>query len=218
MHLPDDLLLLSIRHRERLSFWQRWHLTRCIRCQEQQQTLGQALDADLPEFYAAPPWSDVAPRVASPAPRLKIAWAVPILLALAVLVAWPKLVWRNAPLAPTALSTLLAAPSATLRPTTPIVHGRVSVRANRAAGWMLLQYRNVTPLRRGLVYEVWWIVGDRHIRAGVFDIHHAEADLWLHTPVRVAGATAVGITIEPAPGVSHPTGLRTFFASLPPTP
>ncbi|MCY0897439.1 MAG: anti-sigma factor [Firmicutes bacterium] len=213
MHLPQDVLLLSVHHIDRLSYRQRRHLNRCTRCQEQRAAIETWLGHGAPDLVPAPPWPRVAPQLPERR-RHKVSLWVGVAALVTLALVWPKFVWRGAPLTPTAVGTLLTAHSTTLRPTSAIVHGRITVLANRATGWLLLQYRGVTPLRHGLVYEVWWIQGGQHIRAGVFRSSGTTASVWLHTTTPVSEATAVGITIEPAPGVAHPTGLRTFFGSL----
>jgi hypothetical protein len=215
VHLQDDVLLQSVHHLHRLSRRQRYHVSHCARCQQQRKALLQLLGTDPPLPSTTPPWPRVAP-VATTSQRHpgRTVWVTAVGLVAVLTLMWPKLLWPNAPLAPTVLKTLLTVKPVRLKPVSLVVHGNITVIANRGTGWLLLQYRHVSPLRHGLVYEVWWIQDGHHIRAGVFRVVRGSETLWLHTSTGVADATAVGITIEPAPGVAHPTGPRTFFGTF----
>ena len=214
-HLPDEALLLAAHHAHRLSSRQRRHLAKCVQCRHEQKKLSHLLDGQAEPAMDAPEFSKVAPKMTRP--TVSASWrkrAVAGAAVLSLLAFWPKLLWPSAPLGPVALGTLLDSRSIALKATTSHVHGRITVTANRRAGWMLLSYAHVTRLPSHHVYEVWWIQRKEHIRAGVFRVLGHRATVWLHTLKPVAQAEAIGITTEPSPGSSHPTGPKTFFGIL----
>ncbi len=215
-HLSEEVLLLSLRHRARLTRRQLRHLDTCSVCRSQQQLI-QQLFANEPQARnpAAPPWSEVAPQLPHLHRRRRLGWAAPSLALAAIFIVWPRLIWPVSPWGPTVLRTYLAGKPTTLEPMTQRIEGHVTVLTNRRAGWLLLSYDQVTSLPRNKVYEAWWVQGSQHIRAGTFRIRDRNQSIWLHTIRNVADASAIGITIEPAPGSPKPTGSRTFFGKLP---
>jgi len=93
--------------------------------------------------------------------------------------------------------------------------GHVEVRWSRAAGWALLTAYDLPALPRHHVYEAWWIVGGRHVRAGVFvPGPDGTATVWLPSRRDFDGVEGVGITAEPAPGTLVPTGPREYLGPL----
>lgn len=210
-HLSEEALLLSIHFQDRLTPRQRHHLSVCPTCQ-----IGQAsitpLVGELNPTEALLPWRRVNPTI--PSKKRHLLWIGAIVLATVTFMVWPRFVWKNAPVGPLALQTFVTGPSARLHQTSAAFVGDVHIRANRRTGWMLISYSKVTPPPKGYVYEVWWIAQGQHIRAGTFFGQSLHQSLWVHTSERVSDATAVGITIEPAPGTKTPTGLRTFVGRL----
>lgn len=74
---------------------------------------------------------------------------------------------------------------------------------------------HLPPLRRGHVYEVWWVHGASHMMGGCFGVDsRGDATVTLALPAGWQKAGAVGITAEPAPGTAHPTSPRVVGGSL----
>ena len=139
-----------------------------------------------------------------------------IAAAVAILLFWPRMVWPRAPLGPVAAAALLGGAETTLTPVSAAFHGSIRVRADIHAGWMFVSYNRVTQLPPHDVYEAWYIEGTRHVKAGTFSVNaERHESVWVHTPVIVHEAVAVGVTVEPKPGTSKPTGARAFFGKLP---
>lgn len=214
-HLSDEILLLAANHRERLTRRQLRHLEMCVACREELRHIKKAAKRTPLTGSATPPWSRVAPNLSYPRPHHRLRWSVAVLALAAGLVAWPRVIWPNAPLGPMALATYVAGHPVTLQPSTTGITGHVMALVNPRSGWMLLTYSRVTPLPQNQVYEAWWIQGGQHIRAGVFRVQAPRKSVWLHTTLNVVNASLVGITVEPAPGSEKPTGPRAFLGRLP---
>jgi len=135
-------------------------------------------------------------------------------LVLALLVAGPRIITGQGPWGVQAALVWVTGRNATLTPVRA-ASGHVQVRWSRAAGWALLTAYDLPPLPRHHVYEAWWIVGTRHVRAGVFVPQTGgTATVWLPSRTDFAHVDGVGITAEPAPGTLTPTGPREYIGPL----
>lgn len=210
---PDDADLLAVAHRRRpASDRLLRHLDACTVCRARVEDLARLLPLAAP-MSETPPWSQVKPRRLGrrPGPRL---WA-PIVLAVAVfLMGLPKMTAPRAPWGIEAAMVWADGHTAQLRSVSAKT-GIVRLRWDPTTGWALLTAVQLPPLRRGQVYEVWWIRGTRHSPAGTFQPSTTGAALiWLLAPSHFTGVDAVGITREPSPGTEDPTGPREYAAPL----
>ena len=217
----DDLDLLSIASGTRLiPADMARHLKRCQDCRERQSALvGLMGEPTLPE--SIPAWNSINPLphgvTAERSRRSPFRWAIRALVA-AILgvgfLTWPRVLWPRAPWGPGVLVVMATGHAASLRPV-GTRSGQVTVQWSPSAGWALLSAQNLPPLPQGQVYECWWIKGGRHIAAAVFRPGSGgSASVWMQSKADFAGVTAVGITREPEPGTTHPTGARQFFGLL----
>jgi hypothetical protein len=91
----------------------------------------------------------------------------------------------------------------------------VRLHIDRSTGWAHLVGVGLPALAPGQVYEVWWIRGTRHLPAGVFvPSGNGSASLWMQSPDHFTAVVAVGITREPAPGTTQPSGPRQYAGRL----
>ncbi len=121
---------------------------------------------------------------------------------------------------------LLVAPA---RPLPPTPGQRVAVLAGAGGSggdvYVDAALRRVTvrvwhlpPLRRGEVYEVWWVRAGVHSMGGTFGVDRdGDATVTLALPPGWRSAGALGVTAEPDPGTRRPTGPRVVGGTLWPT-
>ena len=168
-----------------------------------------------PSAAAAPPWSAVRPPTRiSRAVLGRRALAAAAVLAVFLLMVGPRLTASRAPWGVQTLMVWIAGRDAVVSPVAAS-SGTVRLRWAPAAGWALLTAYDLPPLPKGQVYEAWWVVGTRHVPAGIFrPTADGAASVWLPSRSDFAGVVAVGITREPAPGTQEPTGARQYFGRL----
>jgi anti-sigma-K factor RskA len=77
----------------------------------------------------------------------------------------------------------------------------------------LLVVRNLPPLSRDKVYQVWSITGKEPTGMGIFTLTSALEQL-VPLSTDFSGADAIGISIEPKGGSSKPTGAIVLLGSL----
>jgi hypothetical protein len=216
-HLDDvDLLALASGHRdERDRLYRHW--ANCPVCQSRQAYLTSLMPPmAVVSGKTAPEWDfsrvDPRPVVRNTLPRRRRGLVYLVALAAAAFFyIWPHLIWAEAPSGPVALWAYMTGTRVEMVPDVPRV-GSVSLVIS-SAGWTWVQAR-VSPPRPHTVYEAWWIVGHRHLRANVFRPTRSHGvSFWIPGPRRPVNA--VGVTLEPAPGTMVPTGPRLFFARLP---
>ena len=72
---------------------------------------------------------------------------------------------------------------------------------------MLFAANNLPALPAGKIYQVWLVAGGPPVSAGLIEPDASGRGVgFFRTPVDVAGPVTVAVTIEPAGGVSAPTG------------
>jgi hypothetical protein len=210
---PDDADLLAVARRQRTASDRLLsHLDGCAVCRTRVEDLARLLPATAP-MSAAPPWSQVKPQRLGhgPGPRL---WVPVVLAVVLLLMGLPKMTAPRAPWGIEAVVVWVGGRTAQLHAVAAAT-GVVRLRWDRTTGWALLTAVHVPPLRRGQVYEVWWIQGARHSPAGTFlPSRTGAASIWLLSPSHFTGVDAVGITREPSPGTEYPTGPRQYAALL----
>ncbi|WP_395575667.1 anti-sigma factor domain-containing protein [Streptomyces sp. BK79] len=102
-----------------------------------------------------------------------------------------------------ALADVLAAPDATIS-TAELAHGATaSVVASRAQGQAAFIASGLPPLTEDQVYELWYAEAGEFRPAGLMSGAGGRQAHVLDGPLE--GATAVGITVEPAGGSEQPT-------------
>lgn len=220
---PDDLDLLAFASQtlDRHHPVSR-HVRQCAVCQARVLELEERVREVLPEGIlpsqmltslpvpVRPPWRR---RRALPARALRLGLVLAFLLV--GVWEWPRVVWPGrVPSGPVSLEVLAAGRSVRFRP----------VRANRgllriewmtARHWAYVVGVGLPPPPKGRVYELWWIHGKEHLRAGLFRPDAAgRVAFWLQAPMGFTELRAVGVTLEPSGGSERPTGPRMFFALL----
>lgn len=219
VHHLDDLTLLSLaspaatRHLGASK-----HLTRCTACQERQGQI-RLLMPDPPfREESVPAWPTINPLGSKPRARLRWRWAAGVTVGMvAALILWPYAIWANPPSGVIAGSVLLFGKTQVMEVIQG--HGQVAVRYSRHGNWALIQTRALSKLPQGRLYEAWWITGSQHAKATVF---YATSDgrrsIWIRHATPLASISAIGITSEPTPGTTKPTGPKEFFLKFPPNP
>lgn len=193
------------------------HVSGCVRCRIRITELVSA-SAVIP----AGAWRDLPPPRP---PVLRTRWGGPTLSRLAIAtglgtlvtlaVVFPRLLWRGP--TPDGLTSLAILTAARSEPLSPVgaAYGTLQVTYASDKAWVYLTGSGLEVPSRGRTYELWWVFGANHIRAGTFrpDADGAVA-LWLKAPLPAGGIPAIGVTLEPAGGTSRPTGPRIFYALL----
>lgn len=220
---PDDAALLALASPAKQSDARmRSHVQRCQACQlRQNELLSMVMAMGEPDvgLEGVPSWDRVKPPFER-RPERRAPWVRVLALAAGILIflGWPQAIWGQGPSGPAALEVMAMGRPAGLTP----VHataGLLKVKWSPATGWALLSGQKIPACPAGKVYEAWWIRGGHHIRAGTFRPDAAgRATLWMQSAQDFKGVTAVGITLEPWPGTSSPTGPRQYFGSLLSTP
>ncbi|WP_217168116.1 anti-sigma factor domain-containing protein [Streptomyces sp. AC512_CC834] len=112
-----------------------------------------------------------------------------------------------------ALADVLAAPDATIS-TAELTHGATaSVIASRTRGRAAFVASDLPPLTDGQVYELWYARAGTFRPAGLLSGTGGRQAYVLDGPLE--GATAVGITVEPAGGSQQPTTDPLGLVSVP---
>jgi hypothetical protein len=190
------------------------HLATCGRCQRRQAELARLVAAafpagDLPE---GEPAATPRPRP-RPRGRRLFPLAVGLLLLALFFWEWPHLAWPGpTPSGPVSLALLTAGHRTELE--TARARGTLTLAWTTGGRWALLSATGLPAPLPGHVYELWWVEGRRHIRAGILRPADGRLSLWLRAPLPLGRFDAVGVTLEPAPGRPRPTGPRLFFALL----
>ncbi|MCX5402023.1 anti-sigma factor [Streptomyces sp. NBC_00102] len=102
-----------------------------------------------------------------------------------------------------ALAGVVAAPDATIRAEQLPQGATASVITSRSQNQAAFVASGLRPLTDGRVYELWYADGERFRPAGLLSGDGGSQAHVLQGPLK--GATAVGITVEPAGGSRQPT-------------
>ncbi len=214
-HLDDLELLIALSsvapRRIRVSR----HLARCVLCRDRQKSLESLVPSYSPNDREVPNW-----EVVNPIPKGKIAtwrWPFAATTAVVMLIAvlwWPHALWNTAPTGFDAASIMLFGQTREMQ----VIHGhgQVVVKYSRQGKWALIETHALARLPQGRIYEAWWIEGTQHYKAAVFSTKNGgQTSLWIYHNAPLKYVNGIGITLEPSPGTSKPTGLKAFFLKLP---
>jgi hypothetical protein len=189
------------------------HLATCHRCQVRQAELARLVAAAFPAGDLAEGEPAAAPRRRPRTVGRRLLPVVALVLLLALFWEWPHLAWPGpTPSGPTSIALLTAGRRTQLQTTHS--RGTLTLAWTTGGRWALLSATDLPAPRPGHVYELWWIKGRQHIRAGILRPAAGRLSLWLQAPLPLGRVEAVGVTLEPAPGRPQPTGPRLFFALL----
>ena len=94
------------------------------------------------------------------------------------------------------------------------IAGEFVYKSNATTAAVSLEH--LPPLPDDLIYQLWLIDGDKRSSGGIYS---TDELLWLiRAPQQISAYDAIGVTVEPAGGLSSPTGPRVFSADLPSSP
>ena len=107
--------------------------------------------------------------------------------------------------------------SVTLASTAALPEAMATFYWSESAGTAVLVCNNLPTLEPHQAYQLWLLVGDRHVSAGTFNSFN---DIAVHTLDLQAlgveqGPKKVGVSIEPAKGSARPSGDFILLAHLP---
>ncbi len=209
---PDEADLLASgrgRRGPRDDSWR--HLEGCAECQARLADLERRLPPVAPEA-PVPSWRTLKASMRFRRRRIILSWASVAAASLGVMVLLPKLGPTAAPFGYDVVLMWIEGRAMTLHPVAAS-GGTVRLAIDRSTGWAHLTGADLPRLAPGQVYEVWWIRGSRHLPAGTFvPSGTGSVSLWMRSPDHFAAVDAVGITREPAPGTSRPSGPREYAA------
>ena len=191
------------------------HLAHCSLCRDRQEALRSWVPSQLPHHQEVPDWEVINPILQEKRPTWRGPFAA--MTAGVMLIAglwWPHALWNTAPTGFDAASILLFGQTREMQ----VIHGhgQVIVKYSKQGQWALIETHALAPLPQGRIYEAWWIDGTQHDKAAVFSTQHGgQTSLWIHHNAPLKYVNGLGITLEPSPGTSKPTGPKAFFLKLP---
>lgn len=219
VHHLDDLTLLSFASSVAPGLLgASKHLRHCTSCQKRQRELRSLMPDPLFREESVPAWPTINPLRPKPRPRLRGRRVAGVTAGMvAALVLWPYALWTSPPSGLTAAAILLFGKTQVMEVIQG--HGQVAVRYSRHGNWALIQTRALSKLPQGHLYEAWWITGSQHAKATVFyATSDGRSSIWIRHATPLATINAIGITSEPNPGTTKPTGPKEFFLKFPPRP
>ncbi|MDJ0343308.1 anti-sigma factor [Streptomyces sp. H10-C2] len=111
------------------------------------------------------------------------------------------------------LTTLIAAPDASLRTGAMRGGGGATVVASQRLGQAAILYHDLPPLAGSRVYQLWYSENGSMVPAGLVDPGRSDGAQFLAGGPR--GADGVGVTVEPAGGSRTPSGPPVMVVPIP---
>ncbi len=95
----------------------------------------------------------------------------------------------------------------------PEAHGQLLISADGRTAILLA--RNLSPLAADETYQLWYIAGDSPVSQGIFSVdEQGDGRLRVQSEQPPDAFDAIGVSIEPAPGSTQPTGDIVLFGEV----